>query len=176
MPSVEEYIAIAERHEPDVFPEPNTGCWLWSGCRTSKGYGMIAVPTAEKRQPPGISAHRVFYIWRHKTIPDGLVIDHLCMNKACVNPDHLEAVTSAENIRRAHVGVKHAKPRQCKRGHEYSVENTIPHKDGRLECRQCARIMKNAWQRVDRARRKAVALVWPTDGTHTRWEREEMGA
>lgn len=60
MPSVSVYRSLAEDHLRDVHPEPNTGCWLWAGCATKSGYGMIAVPK-ERGKPFGTGAHRVFY-------------------------------------------------------------------------------------------------------------------
>lgn len=77
-------------------------CWIWRGCKCH-GYGYIGLDGKLKR------AHRVYYEYFGGKIPEGKVIDHLCMNKACVNPDHLEPVSPRENrVRaiRAGVGVK----------------------------------------------------------------------
>ena len=69
-------------------------CWLWTGALTGKGYGSFG------QTPPGgsVLAHRFAYIREFGAIPDGLVIDHLCRERRCVNPAHLEAVTNRENV------------------------------------------------------------------------------
>lgn len=145
------YQALVARYASDVYPEPNTGCWIWVGCTSRVGYGMIAVPK-ESGQPFGTGAHRVFYQALRGIIPRGMVIDHLCKVKACVNPDHMEVVTLAENTRRAQSGSKHPKPTHCKRGHRYTAETTIVHKsDGRWECKTCTHPRKMEWQRKRRA-------------------------
>lgn len=71
-------------------------CWLWTGARNSRGYGQWGVNGRSR------SVHRVAYEALVGPIPDGLTIDHLCSNKLCVNPEHLEPVTGAENTARAH--------------------------------------------------------------------------
>jgi hypothetical protein len=79
-------------HHHDV--QPN-GCWNHRGPYTSKGYGRSG------RFGP---AHRYYWTMLRGPIPDGLTIDHLCLNKKCVNPDHLELVTASENTRRMLAG------------------------------------------------------------------------
>lgn len=78
-----------------VIPEPNTGCWLWTGCQ-STAYGRYHVANMAMRP-----AHRVAYTALVGPIPKGLELDHRCCTPACVNPQHLDPVTSAENVRRA---------------------------------------------------------------------------
>ena len=112
------------------------GCWEWRGYIDRHGYGHIGVGS----ESPLV--HRVSYIAFRGVIPEGLVIDHLCRNRRCVNPNHLEPVTAAENQRRGFPATK----TECKNGHPYDEKNTYrrPGTNGQRDCRRCA---------VDRARR-----------------------
>lgn len=113
-----------------------TGCWDWVGARISNGYGMFTYQA--RRQ----MAHRVSYELFLGPIPEGLELDHLCRNRACINPSHLEPVTRQENVRRgeAFAGVN-ARKTHCIRGHEFTPENTHRRKDrpGTRECKTCAK-------------------------------------
>lgn len=111
-----------------------SGCWEWTGSRGSKGYGRFAIKDELH------SAHRVTYRAFVGAIPGGLQIDHLCRNRCCVNPAHLEAVSARENVSRGQGRPAILmKQTECKRGHAFTNENTIVDKYGR-HCRECARM------------------------------------
>lgn len=114
-----------------------TGCW---DCRigTSDGYGRF------RFNGRMTMAHRVAYEAYCGPIPDGFQIDHLCRNRRCINPAHLEVVTQQENIRR---GIARcAKITHCPDGHPYSDDNTYRDKNGKRHCRQCNRAQAAAYR------------------------------
>lgn len=112
-------------------------CWEWTASRGPKGYGKA------NYQGEWYSPHRFSYELHVGPIPDGLTIDHLCRNKGCVNPAHLEAVTNLENRRRAAALQTH-----CRKGHEFTPENTARHSvtNARV-CRECQRTAGREWAR-----------------------------
>jgi len=121
---------------------PN-GCWLWLGS-TREGYGQFCV---EDNTP--IGAHRVaMFLARGFPILPGrsMQFDHLCRNKRCVNPDHLEYVTAAENVRRSLPFRSKPTPRAlrtvCRNGHAYTTENTHWYR-GHQQCRACHAASEN---------------------------------
>ena len=104
-----------------------TPCWVWNRHIDKDGYGG-GMPK------PNPGAHRYVYALMVGPIPDGLQIDHLCRVRACVNPEHMEPVTHAENMRRSF----HAQKTHCQNGHGFSPENTYQRpKDGVRQCRAC---------------------------------------
>ena len=97
-----------------VLPEPNSGCWLWDGYISESGYGRFS----PKWKMAPFYAHRYSYEIYKGPIPAGMTIDHLCRVRCCVNPDHLEPVSYAENIRRGLLVELRAPRTHCKVGHE----------------------------------------------------------
>jgi hypothetical protein len=121
----------------EKFVVVKSGCWEWQAALDANGYGKIWDGKAVRL------AHRVVYEMEVGPIPEGLDIDHLCRVTRCVNPEHLEPVTRSENLRRGEVGGYWGRQTECRRGHEYTEENTriINRKDGTQErvCKECAR-------------------------------------
>ena len=139
---------IQERFDSKWQPEPNSGCWLWLGCLDANGYGAFRMLDKTWR------AHRVAYEIYKGFILDGLTLDHICRVRCCVNPDHLEAVTHQENMRRGDAG-KLGRERQlakthCPQGHPYDQENTFINKSScARSCRACRRFYSSRyyWER-----------------------------
>lgn len=123
-------------------------CWEWTACLQGKGYGQIHERIGFKQYRSRL-AHRVAYELVKGPIPEGLDLDHLCRNRKCVNPDHLEPVTRQENLARG-VGAGETRKRwqaqtHCKRGHELAGDNIyiIP-STGSRQCLACVRGRKAA--------------------------------
>jgi len=98
------------------------GCWEMTGARCPLGYQYFYFNGRIGR------AHRYSYRLLVGPIPEGLVLDHLCRNPPCVNPSHLEAVTTGENTRRGYLsqnGQRNREKTHCKRAHPFSDENTV---------------------------------------------------
>jgi hypothetical protein len=104
-------------------------CWPWLASTDGKGYGSFRVGKHQR-------AHRFAYELLIGPIPAGLVIDHLCRNRACVNPAHMEPVTPLENQRRGIHG--NSKKTHCPQGHPYDDGNTYRYR-GRRICKACRR-------------------------------------
>lgn len=111
------------------------GCWQWQGVLDNHGYGLLSVSGLNRL------AHRLSYLIFKGEIGSQLQIDHLCRNRKCINPEHLDAVLQSENLRRGFglPGVNSRKQR-CPSGHAYSHENTYVYpKSGHRRCMTCQR-------------------------------------
>ena len=142
-----------DRFWENVLPEPNSGCWLWAGHGDLCGYGKMHADGWQQM------AHRFSYQLHGGVIPDGYEIDHLCSVRCCVNPAHLEPVTSAENKRRTGLRGRarsgNSLKTHCKYGHPLSGKNLYVRPDGAgRDCMECRR----QHQAKLRARRKGVGV------------------
>jgi hypothetical protein len=143
MPKPGEYEPLALRLERHSIPEPNSGCTLWFGA-SSKGYGYIAM-IADGRRVNRL-AHVTAYELARGPVPAGLVLDHKCRTRCCINPNHLEPVTFTENVLRG-VGptAQNARMTHCHAGHKLAGENLFVNSRGSRVCRACQRARQNAW-------------------------------
>ncbi len=141
---------------PEIFwrnVKKTDNCWIWIAHIKSSGYGEST--QAGKMRV----AHRIAYELLKGPIPTGLVIDHLCRNRACVNPDHLEPVTQRENILRGtSFQAENAKKTHCKRGHPFDERNSLLNKKGSRICRRCRNDHSIAWvkERTRKIREKKL--------------------
>lgn len=133
-------------HMKNYFVTPS-GCWEWQGTVNSNGYGSIG--HLGKR----MSTHRLSYELHVGPIPEGLVIDHLCRNRACCNPAHLEPVTQGENTRRG----EPAQRTHCPQGHAYDGDNVRIYIDPSGYRHRGCKTCKRDWERRYYHRQKQSA-------------------
>lgn len=124
------------------------GCWLWTGRLHTKGYAVLRADAGTT--PRVVYAHRFAYEFFVGSIPEGMQLDHLCRNRHCVRPDHLERVSSGENtlralVQRIQAGVAHPLIKtHCKRGHELSDANFHVTPNGTGVCHACKDLRESA--------------------------------
>jgi len=113
-----------------------SGCWLWKGFLT-QGYGRMKI------NGKSLLVHRLAFLHWNDQIPRELQLDHLCRNRSCVNPEHLEIVTNQENCRR---GEKYTK-QFCKNGHPRISKNLYVKPSGNRDCRICTNLRTTKWRK-----------------------------
>lgn len=151
------YKSPTERFMNFVMPVPFSGCWIWMGGLDDGGYGQFT-----PKRGVTIKAHRFSLQIFKGPIPKGLVTDHLCRVRCCVNPDHLEAVTQKINVIRGFgVTAEHYFQTECHNGHPLTPDNLDQHtlkKKGWRQCLICYRAQKAKYEakRPKRDRRKSL--------------------
>lgn len=113
-------------------------CWIWLGNIAPIGYGRYF------KNGKSFYVHRISYELFKKPIKKGYHIDHLCKNRKCVNPDHLEEVTLSENVKRGTAYDKKRNQTYCLRGHLFSKENTKINSQKARICKKCQRIRQKS--------------------------------
>ena len=129
--------------DESYMPEPNCGCWIWLGSLFLSGYASFQFGGKNVR------AHKFSYEKERGPVPHGMVLDHICRMKCCVNPDHLECVTQKINMRR-HFSKHHKYKTHCPKGHPYSGENLYVNPKGQRVCRECVRGSVRRYQQRNR--------------------------
>ena len=127
----------------------DSGCIEWIAGTQGEGYGQFFRGRTVPGEHGKIAAHRWSYEYHVGPIPAGMEIDHLCRNRLCVNPEHLEPVTSQENISRSH---GNGRKTHCPSGHPYSGDNLRVYRGTRF-CRACSR----AYHQALRAKKKEAS-------------------
>ena len=130
------------------YVDKTDNCWVWTGAK-AYGYGKIFIA-------PGVSAglaHRVMFTLQCPEVDiSGLDLDHVCRNRACVNPTHLRPCSRQENLLApgSQSLAKQYKDRStCKSGHAYTAENTYLRRNGVRECRQCGAIRAAKYRQAE---------------------------
>lgn len=129
-----------------AFVKKTPSCWIWVGGQAGKGYGRFRVGRALK-----VSSHRFAYEQIVGEIPPNMQLDHLCRNKLCCNPAHLEVVTNRENaLRGTSPTAINAKKILCIHGHQLSGENVWRDSSGGRHCKTCRNARVKAWKQKNR--------------------------
>lgn len=127
-----------------------TECWVWNGLRIVGGYGLFRLSGTKAKH---MVAHKMAYTLTHGSVPEGLELDHLCRNTACVNPAHLEPVTHQTNaLRGRSFAFVNAAKTHCHRGHPFDLINTyrVPSNPQSRHCRACAKIRELSFRQRHR--------------------------
>lgn len=159
MPDDNHWVTAATALFMDRVIELRSGCWNWGGTKDPAGYAMLALGTL------GLGQHRaarVSYRIFTGIIPKGMTIDHLCRNRECVNPGHLQVVTVSENIMRSNnPAAVNARKTECIRGHPLTTENVYKDPNGKRQCRKCRLVHQKESRKKRQAGQTAEDIMRP---------------
>jgi hypothetical protein len=161
-PLIERFWPKVNKEGPVPDNRPELGrCWQWTASTTAGGYGQIRAGGTAGTM---LYAHRLAYEFTIGPIPNGLQLDHLCRNRACLNPSHLEPVTNRINgLRGQSFAAINARKTHCPKGHEYTTENTVVDSNtGSRSCRTCRRESGAAYRAAKRNTQPKVARARKT--------------
>ena len=128
-------------------------CWVWRGPLNAYGYGNFHIEGKTHQ------SHRLSYESLRGPIPDGFEIDHLCRNRRCINPDHLEPVTPyVNNMRSFSFAAVNARKTHCPKGHPLDGDNLYRHPNGGRMCRTCRRDQRQKWNAAQRQKENMWSL------------------
>lgn len=136
-------VSIEARIQSKFDFDPDTGCWVWLGTVNKDGYGVLTVGSRIDGSRALRYAHVLSWEFSRGPVSDGLELDHLCRQRRCINPAHLEPVTHAENIRRGRSLWRERT--HCPKGHPYSGVNLIQTATQRV-CRACKTVSQERYR------------------------------
>ena len=163
IPTTELFWSHVDKNGPIPSYAPHLGnCWLWTGNKRS-GYGLLFIPGESSRY----QAPRFSYELENGPIEAGLELDHLCRVAACVRPSHLEPVSHRTNvIRGISMCALNAAKTHCKRGHEFTQQNTGRGKNGKRYCKRCSVEQAIIWSQNNHDKRLEISRRY--HATHPR--------
>lgn len=142
-PNVKQYANMTDAERFWQYVEKTETCWLWKGGISKTGYGVFAMGSRRNGSFRSVLPHRFSFEVAGHALTEGRQIDHLCRNRCCVNPAHLEQVTARENtLRSTAPSALNAQKTHCHRGHAFDQFNTYIAKNGARHCRACHRFRK----------------------------------